>query len=189
MLLEDEQDVELDEEEAKEYEKEMQRRFGRRQLGTNADRYAEPEPELGSDGEPVVEPEIDLSAFLEKQRLSPQPSSAPPPEEDDDIDTSIAQAPGRAPASNVKKGKLQQIEWDSSLEELSREKAAADATRELKLRFKAQTAKPSFRAPVKPIKEKAEKGYVEAPALPTDEPAKPKGEKEGMEDFLDDLLG
>ena len=40
----------MDEEEAKEYEKEMQQKYGRRQLGTNADRYAEPEPELDSDG-------------------------------------------------------------------------------------------------------------------------------------------
>lgn len=28
----------------------MQQKYSRRQLGTNADRYAEPEPELGSDG-------------------------------------------------------------------------------------------------------------------------------------------
>ncbi len=32
------------------------------------------------------------------------------------------------------------------------------------------------------------KSYAEAPALPTDV-VKPKDEKEGMEDFLDDLLG
>lgn len=46
LVLEDEQEVELDEEELKE----MQQKYSRRQLGTNADRYAEPEPELGSDG-------------------------------------------------------------------------------------------------------------------------------------------
>lgn len=84
---------------------------------------------LSGVGEPIIEPEIDLSEFLEKQRLSPQPSSAPPPEDHDDIDTSIAQVTSRSKASNVRKGKLQQIEWDSSLEELRREKAAADATR------------------------------------------------------------
>ena len=83
------------------------------------------------EGEPIVEPEVDLSSFLEKQRISdPQPSSAPPPaDDDDDIDTSIAPVAGRGPVSNVMKGKIQQVEWDSSLEELSREKAAADATR------------------------------------------------------------
>lgn len=37
--------------------------------------------------------------------------------------------------------------------------------------------------------EKVDKSYVEAPALPSDTPAPPKSEKEGMEDFLDDLLG
>lgn len=36
---------------------------------------------------------------------------------------------------------------------------------------------------------KSEKTYVEAPALPTDTPPPPKGEKAHMEDFLDDLLG
>ena len=47
LVLEDEQDVELDEDEAKE----MARKYSRRQLGSNADRYVEPEPELDSDGE------------------------------------------------------------------------------------------------------------------------------------------
>ena len=86
-------------------------------------------PALDS-GEPIVEPEVDLSTFLERQRLSPQESSAPPPpEEDDDIDHSIG--PLVAPKEDAKsrKGKIQQIEWDSHLEEMSREKAAADATR------------------------------------------------------------
>lgn len=46
LVLEDEQEAELDEEEAKELEK----KYSRRQLGTNADRYAESEPELDSDG-------------------------------------------------------------------------------------------------------------------------------------------
>lgn len=31
--------------------------------------------------------------------------------------------------------------------------------------------------------------YVQAPALPTDPPPKPHTEKDGMEGFLDDLLG
>lgn len=76
-----------------------------------------------------VEPEVDLSSFLERQRLSPQPSSAPPPpEEDEDIDTSLAHlVPRQSRAAQSKKGKAQQIEWDAGLEELSREKAAAEA--------------------------------------------------------------
>ena len=46
LLLEGEQVEELDDEEAQE----LQQRYSRRQLGTNADRYVEPEPELDSDG-------------------------------------------------------------------------------------------------------------------------------------------
>ena len=46
LVLEDEEDVELDQEKAEE----LHRKYGRRQLGSNADRYVEPEPELGSDG-------------------------------------------------------------------------------------------------------------------------------------------
>lgn len=46
LLLEGESKEELDEEEAAE----RQAKYSRRQLGSNADRYVEPEPELGSDG-------------------------------------------------------------------------------------------------------------------------------------------
>lgn len=46
LVLEGEEDEEEDEEEAAE----KALKFSRRQLGTNADRYVEPEPELGSDG-------------------------------------------------------------------------------------------------------------------------------------------
>lgn len=51
LVLEDEQNVELDEEEQRQLERDLQEKYGRRQLGSNADRYAEPEAELGSDGE------------------------------------------------------------------------------------------------------------------------------------------
>lgn len=46
LVLEGEEAQELDEEE----QKELERKFARRQLGTNADRYVEPDPELDSDG-------------------------------------------------------------------------------------------------------------------------------------------
>ena len=46
LVPEDEEEVELDEEEQKEFN----RKFARRQLGSNADRYVEPEPELDSEG-------------------------------------------------------------------------------------------------------------------------------------------
>lgn len=47
LLLEDEEVEEETEEEAAE----RLRKFSRRELGSNADRYIEPEPELDSDGE------------------------------------------------------------------------------------------------------------------------------------------
>ncbi len=50
LVLEGEEALEFDEEQQKEYERELQQKYGRRQLGTNADRYAEPEPELDSEG-------------------------------------------------------------------------------------------------------------------------------------------
>ena len=46
VLLQGEQPEELDETEAKE----LEARYTKRTLGTNADRYEEPEPELGPDG-------------------------------------------------------------------------------------------------------------------------------------------
>lgn len=53
ILLEDEEAGELDDEEQQERDRELERKFGRRQLASNADRYAEAEPELDSEGEHV----------------------------------------------------------------------------------------------------------------------------------------
>ncbi|KAL7278542.1 hypothetical protein ACG7TL_007541 [Trametes sanguinea] len=193
LLLEDEQEAEIDEEE----QAELERKFARRQLTSNADRYAEPEPELNSEGEEVVEPEVDLSSFLERQKLSDSagPSALLSPEdEDDDVDTSLAHITSNLrPPAQSKKGKVQQIEWDAELEELSREKAAADATRELKERFRAQTAKQRARAAPRGAstsarKQHPDRTYLEAPPLPTDAPKPEKSEKEHLEEFLDDLL-
>ncbi|EPS99296.1 hypothetical protein FOMPIDRAFT_1124665 [Fomitopsis schrenkii] len=193
LLLEGETPEDMDEEELAE----MQKKYARRQLGTNADRYKEPEPELDSEGEEVVESEVDLSSFLERQRLSPQESSAPlPPEEDPEIDASVASIlPGRqGGASQSKKGKVQQIEWDESLEAMSREKAAAEAKWELKSRFRASAA--TQRGMPTPRGRGAGRGkqrgtwaerVIEAPPLPTEEKPQ-KSEKEDMQDFLDDLL-
>lgn len=79
-------------------------------------------------GEPIVEPEVDLSAFLEKQKLTDEPGpSEPPPEDDaDDIDHTLDNLQSKK--TNLK-GKAQHIEWDDSLEDLLREKEAAEATR------------------------------------------------------------
>ncbi|KAF9814626.1 hypothetical protein IEO21_04989 [Rhodonia placenta] len=190
-LVLDGEQTELDEEE----QRQLEQKFARRQLGTNADRYAEPEPELDSEGEEVKEPDVDLSAFLERQRLSAQPSSALlHPDEDEDVDHSLAHVtPTTQTTAPSKKGKVQQVEWDASLEEMRREKAAAEAKWDLKTRFRAQAAtqrgKPTGRGgSTSRSSKQQDKAYIEAPPLPTEKkPEKP--EKEDMQDFLDDLLG
>jgi hypothetical protein len=81
-------------------------------------------------GEVEPEPEVDLSSFLSKQRLSPNDVLPPPPEDEDDVDTSLAHISSRPRLkAQSKKGQVHQIEWDEQLDELSREKAAAEATR------------------------------------------------------------
>ncbi|KIJ05846.1 hypothetical protein PAXINDRAFT_20921 [Paxillus involutus ATCC 200175] len=112
LVLEGEAGEEMDSEEAEE----MRLKYARRQLGSNADRYAEEEPQLDSDGEEIKEPEIDLSAFLEKQRLS---DSGPvlsltleTRDDDDEIDHSLAHITSRQQLpSQSKKGRVQTIEW------------------------------------------------------------------------------
>ncbi|KAG6853105.1 hypothetical protein C0991_006871 [Blastosporella zonata] len=147
LILEGEQEEELDEEEAAE----RTAKYSRRQLGTNADRYVEPEPELGSDGEPEVEPEVDLSTFLEKQRITDTGPSIVPVDitEDDDVDTSLAHiGSGPRAAGPTRKGKVEIIEWNEELDEMSREKASAEAAWDLKTRFRAKSerlrAKPAL---------------------------------------------
>ncbi|OCH88493.1 hypothetical protein OBBRIDRAFT_836549 [Obba rivulosa] len=195
LALEGEGQVELDEEE----QRELEQKFTRRQLGTNADRYVEPEPELDSEGEEIVEPEVDLSSFLERQRISETsgPSSALlRDEDDDDVDHSLDHLLPRAQgAPQSKKGRVAQVEWDPELEEMRREKAAAEATWDLKARFRAHTVSQRGRTGSRGAGSTRERGkahektYVEAPPLPTDPPKPAKPEKEGMEEFLDDLLG
>jgi hypothetical protein len=83
-------------------------------------------------GEEEVEPEVDLSSFLERQRLSessPGPSSAPPPSDEGEVDESLAHISSRSHGSSQsKKGKVQTIAWDEELDEMIKEKAAAEAT-------------------------------------------------------------
>ncbi|KAG6910460.1 hypothetical protein DXG01_010385 [Tephrocybe rancida] len=204
LVLEGEQEEELDEEEAAD----RAAKFSRRQLGTNADRYVEPEPELGSDGmlndrynrahtdlgigEPEVEPEVDLSAFLERQKISDAGPSIIPADttEDDDVDTSLAHiGSGSCVAVPTRKGKVENIEWDEELDEMSREKASAEAAWDLKTRFRAK----SERLRTNPVVGREQKGatYTVAPALPLLDGSlpPPKDPKVEMEDFLDDLLG
>jgi hypothetical protein len=84
-------------------------------------------------GEEEVEPEVDLSHFLERQRLSEVPevsSLAPHPLDEGEVDESLAHISSRPNVpSQFKKGRVQTIVWDQELDEIAREKAAAEATR------------------------------------------------------------
>ena len=85
-------------------------------------------------GEPILEPEIDITTLLQRQKLDE--ASGPvyeKPVDDDDVDHTIAPTigSGRHMQSDpaLRKGKIQTVEWDEELEELKREKAAFEATR------------------------------------------------------------
>jgi hypothetical protein len=82
-------------------------------------------------GEIEQEPEVDLSGFLEKQRLSADDTFVQPEDENDDVDESLAHISSRnhQPNTKPKKGQVQQIDWDENMDEMSREKAAAEASR------------------------------------------------------------
>ncbi|KAH9476722.1 hypothetical protein JR316_0010636 [Psilocybe cubensis] len=200
LLLEGEGAEQLTEEEQAERAQELAQKYSRRSLGTNADRYKEEEVELDSDGEPVVEPEVDLSAFLEKQKISddagPLLSAIEKKDyDDDDVDTSLAHITSKptytASQAVSKKGKVEQIVWDEELDEMSREKKAAEATWDLKNRFRAKSFKLRAKPAVPSSSTRTRKQeYQEAPALPLPEgtQVKPKTQLEEMEEFLDDLL-
>ncbi|TFK26912.1 hypothetical protein FA15DRAFT_244372 [Coprinopsis marcescibilis] len=189
LLLEGEGPDDEEEEAAK---AELAIKYSRRNLGTNADRYAEEEPELGSDGEPIVEPDVDLSDFLERQRITDDAAPAlslAKPEDGEEIDTSLAHISSKSSKPIVdRKGKTQQIEWDRELDDLNRVKAAADAQRDLKSRFKAKSEKLKAKPVLKTSRDRQADTYEQAPELPGSNP-QPKGSKAEMEDFLDDLLG
>ncbi|KAF5325689.1 hypothetical protein D9611_000684 [Ephemerocybe angulata] len=170
-------------------------KYSRRQMGTNADRYVEPEPELDSDGEPIVEPEVDLSSFLEKQKISDTTvvvGSEVKKFEEDEVDQSLSHITSN-PTKNTadRKGKVQEIQWDRELEEMSRAKAAAEAQRDLKARFKAKSEKLKGKPVFKSTRERQAEKYELAPELPSADGAapKPSDTKVAMEDYLDDLLG
>jgi hypothetical protein len=138
----------LDEVEAAELEQ-LEARYGRRPLGTNADRYEEPEPEIGPDGmnnidvhimrcdlnvtsstgQPIAEPEVDLTAFLERQRMEDPPAlPLVATVDDDDVDHSLAHITSNPLAVRQSlKGKVQYIDWDASLEEMQQDKNVARA--------------------------------------------------------------
>jgi len=141
-----------------------------------------------------VEPEVDLSSFLERQRLSeatPGLSSVPPLLEEGEVDETLAHIGSRPQASTTsKKGKVQTIEWDGTLDEMLREKAAAEATWDLKTRFRAKTDKLRVNPATQGVRERKAEKVQEAPLLPSELAAQAKKDpRHEMEDFLDDLLG
>jgi len=84
------------------------------------------------EGEEVKDPEVDLSAFLERQRISEAAtfSTAPQEDDDDDIDHNLDHiTSGRKAYIRPKKGNVQTVIWDKDLEEMKREKDAAEAAR------------------------------------------------------------
>ncbi|KAK2460399.1 hypothetical protein APHAL10511_007564 [Amanita phalloides] len=169
-----------DDDEAEQLAAENAQKYSRRQLASNADRYEEPEPELGSDGELILEPEVDLSNFLERQKLSDGPPSSAKDDSEDDIDHDIAPLEISKTKKSAKKGRVEQIEWTEEFEALHREKVAADAARDLKERFRATSGKLRTR----PI-------IADISPLPPVEGAgaqEPKDSMTEMENFLDELL-
>lgn len=84
-----------------------------------------------------MEPEVDLSSFLARQTLDeadPVSLALGKTElsDDEDVDTSLEKLiskPSSSFRTGIRKGNVQQIEWDDSLEEIRREKEIADANR------------------------------------------------------------
>lgn len=73
-----------------------------------------------------------MTSFLERQRAQDDHPSliSPSPEDDDGVDHSLAHLTlGFSKSDQSKKGRVQQVDWDDSFAEMSREKAAAEATR------------------------------------------------------------
>ena len=86
-------------------------------------------------GEEIKEPEVDLSNFLARQRLNDDTNvgilKATTDPDEDEVDHSLAHLKSGGPHSAQKsmKGRVQTKEWDEELENMSREMAAADASR------------------------------------------------------------
>ncbi|KAH9959882.1 hypothetical protein BJV74DRAFT_984271 [Russula compacta] len=172
---------------------ELDARYAKRTLGTNADRYEEPEPEIGPNGQLIVESEVDLSSFLARQRLEDAPGgplvSATVAVDDDDVDHSLAHITSNPLAErHSRKGKVQQISWDASLEKMQHDKNVAQAQSDLKERFRASTAHQMGKTATREHARRQAKPLKEAPLLQQDPHILPKSPTTEMEDFLDDLL-
>jgi hypothetical protein len=77
-----------------------------------------------------VEPEVDLRAFLKRQRVDDPPGLpiVSATVDDDDVDYSLAHMTSNPLAERQsRKGKIQHVDWDASLEEMQRDKNIARA--------------------------------------------------------------
>ncbi|KIY49158.1 hypothetical protein FISHEDRAFT_41945 [Fistulina hepatica ATCC 64428] len=193
LVLEEEQDEISDEEEAAERAAELSRKYGKRQLATNADRYEEPKPELDSDEEPVAEAEVELSRFLEKQRISENPVVLANDNDEGEVDHALDHLFSNGKPGVPKKRRVQQIAWDDELDEIQRAKTSADAARgifsDLKSRFRAKSDHLRTR-PIHTAPRKEETDRPVAPPLPASDgsTAVSKSERQNMKDFVDELL-
>ncbi|KAF9000172.1 hypothetical protein BDZ89DRAFT_1096158 [Hymenopellis radicata] len=195
-LLLDGDKVKQTEEEDDEEQRERAQKYSRRKLGTNTDRYKEKSRSWTRTArEPILPPEIDLSSFLNRQLNVDvdAPILKTIDIDEDDVDHTLAHISSRGIANpNHGKGKIEEIEWDDDMDEMTREKAVADANRELTSRFRAKSENlkkkpiaPTTRERKQDLNIRIEASYVAAPALPTEQVRNPKDE---MQDFLDDLL-
>ncbi|KIY71159.1 hypothetical protein CYLTODRAFT_419163 [Cylindrobasidium torrendii FP15055 ss-10] len=178
-----------------EEEEENQKKFRRRNLGTNTSRYEEGKEHEGeNDDERLAREEQErleaeeeaqmLAQFLDRQRLS-APVAPIENSDADDVDHTLAHISSKGFIEQ--KRVVEEIEWDEDIEQLQKDMNEADASRELTARFRAKSEKLK-RRPLAPTKRdrKLEASYIEAPALPVD-PAS-INEKRAMQDFLDDLI-
>lgn len=141
---EDENDAAEEDSEAEDQLK----KYAKRQIETNAHRYEEPEADLNCNfilvlfffheyrraflAEEQPEPEVDLSSFLAKQRLTDPDLRLPhdqPIKNEDDVDDSLHHITSYSSQVRPSKNRVQTIEWDESLNELKLEKESADAVR------------------------------------------------------------
>jgi hypothetical protein len=77
-----------------------------------------------------MEAEVDLTAFLKRQRMEDAPGLpiVSATVDDDDVDHSLAHITSNSLTEHQsRKGKIQQIDWDASLEEMQRDKNVARA--------------------------------------------------------------
>ncbi|KAI0297480.1 hypothetical protein B0F90DRAFT_1611374, partial [Multifurca ochricompacta] len=188
LLLEGEQPEELDDDEVAEHSA----RYARRTIGTNADRYEEPGPAIGPDGQPIIEPEVDLSTFLARDRLEDSHGSmlTPAPANDNDVDHSLAHIISIPHAErSSRKGKAQPIEWILPCRKCSMKRMLLKHSRvHLKERLRASATRQMGKTETREHLRRQAKLLKEAPPLPQDPLRPTKSAKAEMEDFLDDLL-